>query len=391
MIRRFWIVPVLFLIVGLMAGQAVAKEKKAKAFLGIVPAELTSDLAADYGITGGPGSGVVVDGVTSDSPASKIGLRENDVIVKINGINITGPEELRTQLAKYKPGDKVDLTYVRGGKERTEKVELADKHEFTETWDMGDLKIWGDDKKLKIKAPRIEWHSQEKGEKYAFAGIVTQELSEGLADYFKVEKGVLISEVVEDSPAAKDGLKAGDVILKIAGEEVEDEGDVRSVIRDQKVGDKVDFIIKRDGKEMTVPVTLGEREYGLLKDPDSRIFFDGEMFPLTISDDGISVIEIPSSEDLKDIEEDLREIEIELKDLDLEKKLEQLELNATPLWPAKPDITAVQTIRYEGGWRATLQRFQDDVMDAVMILQEKVQDMKMKILELKEEIIKAMA
>ncbi|MBU0508594.1 PDZ domain-containing protein [bacterium] len=246
---------------------ASAGEKKTKAFLGIVPAEVTSDFAADYGLSG-PGTGVVVEDVVSDSPAEKIGLRENDVIVKINQAILTGPEELRTQLAKYKPGEKVDLIYLRGGKEKMVQVELSKTSEVCSIFHKKDWDCLKKGKGFHFEGPpRIvmkgapwEWEIEDAKENVAFAGIVTQDLSEGLAGYFGVEEGALISEVVKDSPAEKAGLKAGDVITKIGDREVEDPGDVRRVIRKHEIGDEVDFHVYRDRSARAIKIKLGERK-----------------------------------------------------------------------------------------------------------------------------------
>ena len=85
--------------------------------------EVTSDVASDYGVK--PGAGVLVEGVTPGSPAEEAGLRENDVIVRVNKMTPTGPEEFRKQIADLKPDDTVELVYLRGGKEKTIEVKLA--------------------------------------------------------------------------------------------------------------------------------------------------------------------------------------------------------------------------------------------------------------------------
>lgn len=370
--RKFWLLPVM-LCVALMAvwGLAAAAEKEAKAFLGIVPAEVTSDIAADYGLKG-PGTGVLVSGVTSESPADKIGLRENDIIVKINSAAITGPEELRTQLAKYKPADKVDLVYLRGGKEKKAAVELAEAP--------GGLRFGGKDwsgvKDLALNIPSFEW--QSKGEKAPFAGIVTQELSEGLASYFAVEKGALISEVVEDSPAEKAGLKAGDVITKIGDMEVKSEGDVRKAIRQHEIGDEVDFFIRRDKTPMTIKVKLGERDFGSLLPEGIDVFTDADADKIVIGLKG---------RELEDLRDELRQLEIELKNLP---DFEMIELPDPPGVRRRfVDVNAAEPVRNETGWRATIEQFKNRLQDAVQQMRLEIEYMKFKILEAKNRLLEA--
>ena len=70
---------------------------------------------------------------------------------------------------------------------------------------------------------------------------------------------VVVREVVPNSPAEKAGLKAGDMIMKVGKEEVKDANKCTEIIRGMKAGDKVSLEIKRDGKDQTIDVTLGER------------------------------------------------------------------------------------------------------------------------------------
>lgn len=87
-------------------------------------------------------------------------------------------------------------------------------------------------------------------------GIQMQELDEDLAEVLGVKKGVVVSQVMEKSPASKAGLKSGDVLTKIGKTTVEDPGEVREAVLDQKIGDKVTLTVVRDGKTMEVPVVL---------------------------------------------------------------------------------------------------------------------------------------
>jgi len=86
-------------------------------------------------------------------------------------------------------------------------------------------------------------------------GGVTQEL----AETFGLEKngGVLISEVVKDSPAEKAGLKLGDIILKIDGKSVEGNIHLRNTIALRSPGTKVKLTVFRDGKEKTITAKVG--------------------------------------------------------------------------------------------------------------------------------------
>ncbi len=92
-------------------------------------------------------------------------------------------------------------------------------------------------------------------------GVRLQDLTEQLGDFFGVEDGhgALVTEVEDGSPAAGAGLKAGDVIVEVGGERIEDSDDVAWAVRFRDPGDRVELRIVRKGKRRTVEVELAER------------------------------------------------------------------------------------------------------------------------------------
>ncbi len=92
-------------------------------------------------------------------------------------------------------------------------------------------------------------------------GVVIQDMNEDLAHSFnlKTDRGVLISDVSDNSPAAKAGLKQGDVVQAIDGKVVENVASLRNTIAMTAPGTKLVFKIIRDGKNYSIPVTIGEQ------------------------------------------------------------------------------------------------------------------------------------
>ncbi len=92
-------------------------------------------------------------------------------------------------------------------------------------------------------------------------GVVIQEIDEDLAKSFGLPKaeGVLVAEVADNSPAAKGGMKAGDVILKLNGQKVNDVGELRNKIALTPPGTKVTFEILRDGKRKKLSIVIEEK------------------------------------------------------------------------------------------------------------------------------------
>ena len=108
--------------------------------------------------------------------------------------------------------------------------------------------------------------AQEQGEvTRGWLGVTVQDLKGELARYYGVEDkgGVLVADVVAGDPADKAGIKAKDVILKVNGEKVSSSRDLTSKTAGIAVGEKAKITLARDGKEITLPVTVGKRAFTL--------------------------------------------------------------------------------------------------------------------------------
>ncbi|MEO0079695.1 MAG: PDZ domain-containing protein [candidate division WOR-3 bacterium] len=119
-----------------------------------------------------------------------------------------------------------------------------------------------------LPAKRAKPRETERG----WLGVVTENLSPAMLVALGIEHGVLIGEVVEDGPAAKAGLRMGDVIVQIDSEKVVDASDLRYLVR-EKPNQKVRVQLWRRGKKEEVSVLLGARR------PEFEPFFDWEPIP----------------------------------------------------------------------------------------------------------------
>ncbi len=197
--------------------------------------------------------GAYVRGVVEDGPAEEAGLEKGDIIVRFNGKAVEDGSDLRRLIRKTRPGDEVEVVVRRDGEEKTFTVKMGEPDEEMESWSM-----WR--KYMPFIAPymakkRILITDEDR----PWMGIEMQRLTDQLRDYFKVKDGgVLISSVTEDSPAEKAGLRAGDVIIKMDDEEVENRRDVIEILEDKEIGDKVAVTVIRDGKRKKMTVTLAE-------------------------------------------------------------------------------------------------------------------------------------
>ena len=95
-------------------------------------------------------------------------------------------------------------------------------------------------------------------------GVVLSEINPHLRDDLKIDSGVVIDEVVSDSPAEKAGLKDGDIMLSIDGKKIDTERDVRRALKDLDEPKEVAIEILRDGKPMTVRATPDNQEINIM-------------------------------------------------------------------------------------------------------------------------------
>jgi membrane-associated protease RseP (regulator of RpoE activity) len=230
-------------------------------FLGVHAEEIDKENMQRYGLREVRGVGVTE--IVKDSPAEKAGLRKDDVIVRFEGDSVTSVRKLSRLVSEVAPEHTVRLTIVRGGAEQELSVTLAKRDNAEKIFGtMKSPEIFrnfprGD---MKIDPGLIQINPGQDGFVFAFGGnrrigISTQPLTKQLADYFGVKDGgLLITSVNEDSPAAKAGLKAGDIITAVDGEKVESSGDVARAINKKEDGD-VTLTIVRDRNTRTINVT----------------------------------------------------------------------------------------------------------------------------------------
>ena len=93
-------------------------------------------------------------------------------------------------------------------------------------------------------------------------GFTAQDLTPELAEAFDIKrsKGVVVARVDEDSAAEKSGMRAGDIIVEVNGEDVDNKTDIRNIIGLIRVGTKIEIDIIRNGKPKRLVATIAERQ-----------------------------------------------------------------------------------------------------------------------------------
>lgn len=249
------IIAAIFLACLVMVNFASAKkhEKKAKkGWLGVYVQDITKDIKEAMDLKSK--RGVLVRDVVEDSPADEAGIKREDVILIFDGKKVDDSEELIRLVRRTSPGDKVELAVVRDGKERNISVILGKVPRD----ELRALEFFPDLKHPKFKSYRYSL-SAFSGSRI---GVKVQDLTEQLGEYFGVKdgEGVLVTQVDEDGPAYEAGLRAGDVIVEVDGDEIEDIDELRDVISDKEEGDKVKIKVIRDRKPKNFTVEVEEEE-----------------------------------------------------------------------------------------------------------------------------------
>jgi len=232
-------------------------------YLGVDTRDITPDRLAALHLK--DERGVEVTMVDQDAPAGKAGLKEQDVILTLNGTDVQSVEQLRRMIRETPPGRVVTLGVSRNGQSMTIKVELADRKQSY-------ARNFGPDtKQFKFNMPMmpampslpdmdlpvsiVVVHSS------ARSGLMVENLTPQLGDFFgaKNGQGVLVRSVEKGSSADKAGFRAGDVIVKINDEPIHDSGDFTHALRSRKENTASINVI-RDKKEQTITITLPERK-----------------------------------------------------------------------------------------------------------------------------------
>ncbi|HXZ32992.1 MAG TPA: PDZ domain-containing protein [Terriglobales bacterium] len=211
-------------------------------------------------------SGVEITMVDQDAPAGKAGLKEQDVILTLNGEKVASVEQLRRMIRETPPGRVITLGISRNGQPMTCNVQLADrKNSFAD--DFGSkMKDFHFEMPAMPVMPELDMPvSIVVVRSSARSGLMVENLTPQLGDFFgtKNGQGVLIRSVEKGSRADKAGFRAGDVIVKINDEPIHDTSDFSHALRSRQ-GSTASVGILRDKKEQTITLSLPERKQSRL-------------------------------------------------------------------------------------------------------------------------------
>ena len=152
--------------------------------------------------------GALINAVEIDSPADKGGIEPGDVIVKLNGQDIIDADDLPHLIGMLAPETKTKIEIIRQGKRKVLKVTVGaldgDQDSVAETKDSSGDRL----------------------------GLIVKSVSEDQLRELRLRGGVLVLEVLPDSPSAEAGIKSGDILVQLGYSRIEDTDEYQQVIAD---------------------------------------------------------------------------------------------------------------------------------------------------------------
>lgn len=254
--------------------------------------------------TEGDVRGAKVRSVEEGSAAAKAGIKEDDLVVRFDGEAVRSASHLARLVGETPAGRAVPIEVTRAGATQKLTATLAEGNRRVRVYSRGlpgmrefDFEVPEWDVEVPEPpapphapsaphapmlphapmpppapaAPHVWSWKGDDGSDMVFRmlgggprrlGVEYMEIGEQLASFFKLpgKSGVLVSSVDADGPAAKGGMKAGDVILKVGAETIADGEDLREAVAEAEGGQEITVTVQRDGRPLDLKVTLAKPE-----------------------------------------------------------------------------------------------------------------------------------
>ena len=196
-------------------------------------------------------NGAKVTSVTKNSAAEKAGLKEGDILTKVDNTAIETPDELSKAIGKYKPEDKVAVTYRRDKKEQKTTVTLGKRQDAavfsTDGFDNNNQNFNFD---MLTPGQNGTLNTLIRGNNLRL-GIKAQDTEDG--------KGVKVLDVDDGSNAAKAGIKEDDVITEFDGDKITSVTDLMDAAKDMREKSSVKVKLSREGKTQEMEIRVPKR------------------------------------------------------------------------------------------------------------------------------------
>lgn len=214
--------------------QLKSKGSVSRGWLGVLIQNVTRDLAESFGMD--KPMGALISRVLADSPAARAGLEVGDVIVEFNGKKVYYSSDLPPLVGRVRPGSSATLKVVRNGKTLTKKVNIEE--------------LPGEEElELSSTEPSSRIENRLKA--------VIANLNDEQRKEMKLEgQGGVLVKKVQEGPAQRAGLRAGDVILRIDNKEIKGTAQLKEILARLPQNKAVPLLVQRRGSPLFLALTL---------------------------------------------------------------------------------------------------------------------------------------
>jgi len=217
-----------------------------RGFLGVQIKDVDAVYAKAAGLS--EKKGVWVESVTKDAAGDKAGVEDGDIILSVDEKEVNTVQALQTAVATKHPGETVALQLWRNKKELSKKVTLGSRDEKEESVA---------ENTTSEKSESDSEVETEKSVDVKEIGVTVRAIDSKIKKSYEVEKGVLVSDVEDMSPAQERGLRKGDVVTDIGDQKISTTDQFQKSFKKLKPGDAVMLRVKGEDKKMRfVPIEM---------------------------------------------------------------------------------------------------------------------------------------
>lgn len=206
----------------------ISKGKVSRGYLALFPQDVDENLSKAMGLKDTKGS--LVGSVTAGGPADKAGIKDGDVIIEFDGKTVSNANELRNMVAAVAPGTQIPVKLIRNQKEMTIQVTLGERPSET--------------------GEKEQEETPPKEDKITKLGFDVTNLTPEIASQLgiKGEKGIVVTNVDDSSPAEEAGLAKGDLITEVDKKPISSVSEFRRIVNENK-SDVVLLRVRRSDRQ----------------------------------------------------------------------------------------------------------------------------------------------
>ncbi len=211
--------------------------KVTRGYLGVNIGELDDVMAEYYGLD--RPRGALVSDVVEGEPADRAGIKQGDVISRINSKEVENVNDLMLRVAKMRPGTEVDVEIIRDGRTRNVTLKLTERPDA----------FAGNESEDQPKT----------SSSFDALGFEAEDVTRATREELELDRdveGALVTDVKALSPAGKANLRSGDIIIKVDSAWIDSESQLRRELEGKEDGKPVLFLVLRGGNELFLAMRM---------------------------------------------------------------------------------------------------------------------------------------